>query len=247
MTEGNKDKKGQLLEAPSVPGGRAVGPPCPRPPPGPRAEPSLLQMLTLLLAFVPGDTGLLHLGRDAQHHGHGQHIRDVHHEPLLQAQPAQASAPWGAPPRPLHTGSCTGRGAPERPGTPWQECQAGGGLGTKSLLDTGPGQATGRRVSRQSDKVRPLKKPPHGPVSLPEWQLRSSTICLNFSFVTSRSKTYPETLPALQAVCATLSPWVHWLCCLPLSPPLHPADFLGVPGQPLPHPSRDGAHAALGD
>lgn len=78
----------------------------PRPGPGPVQGP----LLTLLLPFVPGDARLLHLGRDAQHHGHGQHVRDVHHEPLLQAQPSAGGVAPEAlptPPSPGHTGAGT--------------------------------------------------------------------------------------------------------------------------------------------
>lgn len=48
-------------------------------------------LLTLLLSFVPGDASLLHLGGDAEHHGHGQHVRDMHHEALLHDRAAPSS------------------------------------------------------------------------------------------------------------------------------------------------------------
>jgi len=101
---------------PGTPGAELqLRPSCPRPtlraePPSPtqgrlpstrvQQKAARPQLLTLLLSFVPGDASLLHLGSDAQHHGHGQHVRDVYHEALLQDRAAPPSPAQRSGPRP---------------------------------------------------------------------------------------------------------------------------------------------------
>lgn len=214
-----------------------MGPPCPRPPPGPRAEQassrcslffSPLSQATpasFTWAVMPSimDTASTSVtcttNRSCKHSQHRRQHPGGPHPGLCTQAAAQDAGRQNAQ---GHHGRSARQGEVFGPRACWTQGQV-------RPQEGGSANSQTKSALSRSHHTGPS-------VSLPEWQSRSSTICLNFSFVTSRSKTYPETLPALQAVWATLSPWVHWLCCLPLSPPLHPADFLGVPGQPLPHP-----------